>query len=256
MAEKLKDQVAIVTGAGAGIGRAIAIGFAKEGANLVGADIRVDKLQETAKEVETLGSKFVAVRCDVSKKEDCDNVMRETMKEFGRIDILVNNAAIYPIRRFLDITPEEWDAVLATNLRGTVQMCQAVLPEMVKQRKGNIIIVNSGQARLPAVLHNHYSSSKGALLALTRGLAAEFGPRGIRVNGFIAGFTLKTEQLEKLLGEGAFPQGFEEAVIKATPLRKLPTPEDYQGIAVFLASDDSAFVTGQTISADGGQTMP
>jgi len=256
MAEKLKERVAIVTGAGAGIGRAIAIGLAKEGANLVGVDIQVDKLRETAKEVKAQGRKFLAVRCDVSQKQDCDNVARETMKEFGRIDILVNNAAIYPIKRFLDITPEEWDAVLAVNLSGVVQMCQAVLPEMVKQRRGSIIMVNSGQSRLPAVLHNHYSASKGALLQLTRCLAAEFGPRGIRVNGFIAGFTPKTEQVEKLLREGVFPQGFEEAIIKATPLRKAPTPEDYQGIAVFLASDDSAFITGQTISVDGGQTMP
>jgi len=256
MAEKLKEQVAIVTGAGAGIGRAIAVGLAKEGANLVGVDIQVDKLRETAKEVRALGRKFLAVRCDVSQKQDCDNVARETMKEFGRIDILVNNAAIYPIKRFLDITPEEWDAVLAVNLSGVVQMCQAVLPEMVKQRRGSIIMVNSGQSRMPAVLHNHYSASKGALLQLTRCLAAEFGPRGIRVNGFIAGFTPKTEQVEKLLREGVFPQGFEEAIIKATPLRRAPTPEDYQGIAVFLASDDSAFITGQTISVDGGQTMP
>jgi len=256
MAEKLKEQVAIVTGAGAGIGRAIAVGLAKEGANLVGVDIQVDKLQETAKEVEALGRKFLAVRCDISKKEDCDNAARETVNEFGKIDILVNNAAIYPVKRFLEITPEEWDAVLAVNLRGAVQMCQAVLPEMVKQRKGSIIIVNSGQSRIPSVVHNHYASSKGALLQLTRCLAAEFGPRGIRVNGFIAGFTPKTEQLEKLLAEGAFPQGFDEVIVKATPLRRVPTPEDYQGIAVFLASDDSAFITGQTISVDGGQTMP
>ena len=256
MAEKLKGQVAIVTGAGAGIGRAIAVGLAKEGANLAGVDIQVDKLQETAKEVEALGRKFLAVRCDVSKKEDCDNAARETVNEFSKIDILVNNAAIYPVKRFLDITPEEWDAVLATNLRGAVQMCQAVLPEMVKQRKGSIIMVNSGQSRIPSVVHNHYASSKGALLQLTRCLAAEFGPRGIRVNGFIAGFTPKTEQLEKLLAEGAFPQGFDEVIVKATPLRRAPTPEDYQGIAVFLASDDSAFITGQTISVDGGQTMP
>jgi len=256
MAEKLKGQVAIVTGAGAGIGRAIAVGLAKEGANLAGVDIQVDKLQETAKEVEALGRKFLAVRCDISKKEDCDNAARETVNEFGKIDILVNNAAIYPVKRFLDITPEEWDAVLAVNLRGAVQMCQAVLPEMVKQRKGSIIMVNSGQSRIPSVVHNHYASSKGALLQLTRCLAAEFGPRGIRVNGFIAGFTPKTEQLEKLLAEGAFPQGFDEVIVKATPLRRVPTPEDYQGIAVFLASDDSAFITGQTISVDGGQTMP
>jgi len=255
MAEKLKDRVAIVTGAGTGIGRAIAIGLAKEGANLVGAARRVDKLQETAKEVEALGRKFLAVRCDVSKKEDCENVVRETLNEFGRIDILVNNAAIFPFTRFLDITPEEWDTVMATNVRGVVQMCQAVLPHMINQGRGNIIMVNSAQARMAAYLQPHYTTSKGALLALTRSLAGEYGPKGIRVNGFNVGFTPETEQVQ-LFGEKAIPQSFREALIKTIPLRRLGRPEDYQGIAVFLASDDSAYITGQTIPVDGGQAMP
>jgi len=255
MGEKLKDRVTIVTGPGTGIGRAIAIGFAREGANLVGAGRRVDKLQETAKEVEALGRKFLVVRCDVTKKEDCQNILRETLKEFGRIDILVNNAAIFPFTPFLDITPEEWDSVLATNLRGAAQMCQAVLPEMIKQRKGNIIMVNSSQARIAAYVHTHYSASKGAVIALTRALAAEYGPKGIRVNGFCCGFTPETEQVQ-LYGEKALPQSFREALTKTIPLRRLGRPEDYPGIAVFLASDDSGFITGQTISVDGGMTMP
>ena len=254
MGDKLRDRVTIVTGAGTGIGRAIAIGLAREGAQLVGAARRVDKLSETAKEVEALGCKFLAVRCDVTKKEDCENVVRETLNEFGRIDILVNNAAIYPFTRFLDITAEEWDAVLTTNLRGAAQMCQAVLPQMINQGKGNIIMVNSLQARVGAYLHSHYAASKAALIALTKSLATEYGRKGIRVNGFCCALTPETEGVQ-LFGEKAVPQSFREALVKTIPLRRLAHPDDYQGIAVFLASDDSNYITGQTISVDGGQTM-
>ncbi len=178
MGEKLKDRVAIVTGAGTGIGRAIAIAFAKEGAHLVGAARQVEKLQETAKEVEALGRKFLAIRCDVRRKEDCENVARETVKEFGRIDILVNNAANMINTPFLKITPEEWDDVLAINLRGYVQMCQAVLPQMVEQKKGKILMVNSSETLMGLYIHGHYVASKGAVASLTRSLASEFGPKG------------------------------------------------------------------------------
>lgn len=254
MANKLDNYVAIITGAGTGIGKAIAIGYAREGAHVVGAARRTEKLRDTAQEVEALGRKFIDIECDVQKEDDCTKVVRETIAEFGKVDVLVNNASIYPIRQFLEITSQEWDDVLATNLRGVAQMCRAVLPQMIKQKKGNIIMVNSAEARTAAVMHNHYSASKGALITLNRSLASEFGRNGIRVNGFCPGVTPETEQL-KLFAD-AIPRGFIEAVTKATPLRRLATPEDYQGIAIFLASDDSAFMTGQTISVDGGFTMP
>ena len=253
MSGKLQDRVAIITGAGSGIGKAIAIAYAREGAHIVGAARRVEKLQETAKEVESLGRRFIVVRCDVSKKEDCENVIKETLKEFDRIDILVNNAGIYRLKPFLEITPEEWDSVLATNLKGYVLMSQAVLPHMVKQKKGNIVMVNSNQIRSqpPEIAMVDYAVSKRGIQGLTRCLAAEFGPTGIRVNGFCPAYTPDTEQGYAVLP----PLELQEMFINATPLRRLGRSEDYQGIAVFLASDDSNFITGQTISVDGGQTM-
>ena len=255
MAEKLKDRVAIITGAGTGIGKAIAITYAREGAHVVGAGRRVEKLQETAKEVETLGRRFLAARCDVSKKEDCDNVIKETLKEFGRIDILVNNAAVYRPKPFLEITPEEWDNILGINLKGYALMSQAVLPQMIKQKKGNIIMTNSNQIRSqpPTVSMVHYVAAKRGVQGLTRCLAGEFGPMGIRVNAFCPAWTPDTDQA--IRNTPTYPPGFNEMIIKSTPLRRLGRSEDYQGIAVFLASDDSDYITGQTISVDGGQTM-
>lgn len=255
MAEKLKDRVAIITGAGTGIGKAIAIAYAREGASVVGAGRRVEKLQETAKEVDSLGGKFLAVRCDVIRKEDCDNVAKETLKKFGKIDILVNNAAYYKPKRFLEITPEEWDMVLNTNLRGYVLMCQAVLPQMVKQKKGNIIMTNSNQIRAqpPTVSMVHYVAAKRGVQGLTRCLAGEFGPMGIRVNAFCPSWTPDADQATRNASD--YPPDYNENFIKTTPLRRLARSEDYQGIAVFLASDDSDYITGQTIAVDGGSTM-
>ena len=255
MAEKLKDRVAIITGAGTGIGKAIAIAYAREGAHIVGAARRVEKLQETAKEVESLGRKFLLVRCDVSKKEDCDNVVEKTIKEFGKIDILVNNAAYYRPTRFLEITPDEWDKVLNTNLKGYALMCQAVLPQMVKQKKGSIVMTNSNQIRSqpPTVSMVHYVTAKRGVQGLTRCLAGEFGPMGVRVNAFCPAWTPDTDQAT--LNASAYPPEFNEMIAKTTPLRRLARSEDYQGIAVFLASDDSDYITGQTIAVDGGSTM-
>ena len=255
MGERLQDKVAIVTGAGTGIGKAIAVAFAREGAHVVGAARRVEKLQETRKEIDSLGQQFLVVRCDITKKEDCDNVVRETIKKFGRVDILVNNAAYFVTKRFLEITPEEWDAVLATNLRGCVQMCQAVLPQMIKQKKGKILMVNSDQVRVPGYSMNHYAASKGGLLSLTRSLASEFGRMGINVNGFCCGYTPETEQAKRFLEPAISPEK-KELSIALTPLGRLGRPEDYQGIAVFLACDESDFITGQNISVDGGRSMP
>lgn len=255
MAGKLQDRVAIITGAGSGIGKAIGMAYAREGAHVVGVGRRIEKLQEAAKDIESLGKKFLPVRCDVSKKEDCDNVAREAMKEFGRIDILVSNAAVYEPKRFLEITPEEWDDVLAINLKGCALMSQAVLPQMVKQKKGSIIMTNSNQIRSqpPTISMVHYVAAKRGVQGLTRCLASEFGPMGIRVNAFCPGWTPDTDQA--IRNTPTYPAGFNEMIINTTPLRRLGCANDFQGIAVFFASDDSSFITGQTVSVDGGSTM-
>jgi NAD(P)-dependent dehydrogenase (short-subunit alcohol dehydrogenase family) len=271
MAGRLQDKVAIITGAGTGIGKAISMAYAKEGAHIVAAARRLEKLEETAEKVRNLfGVKAVAKRCDVTIKDDCQNLAAEVIKEFGKIDILVNNAAYFPVRRFLAITPEEWDAVLATNLKGCVLMCQAVLPYMVDQKSGKIVMVGSSQARLSVYGQIHYACSKAGVIALTRCLAAEFGRKGIRVNGFLCGFTPETEGATQA-GEEAIVKKFGADVsdeLKAQLLAKANQDnaadalgrvghiEDYQGIAVLLASDESDFITGQTISVDGGSTMP
>jgi len=256
MSEKLKDRIAIITGAGTGIGKAIAIAYAREGAHIVGAGRRVEKLQETAEEVESLGRKFLVISCDISKKGDCENVVKETLREFGRIDILVNNAGFFRQKPFLEIMPEEWDTVLAINLKGCMLMSQAVLPHMVKQKRGNIIMTNSSTIRCqpPPTGMVHYTASKRGVQDLTRCLASEFGPVGIRVNAFAPGWTPDTDQASRFHEPILTPE-WKEILLKATPLRRFGRSEDYQGIAVFLASNDSDFITGQTIAVDGGQTM-
>jgi NAD(P)-dependent dehydrogenase (short-subunit alcohol dehydrogenase family) len=272
MGGRLQDKVAIITGAGTGIGAAITFAFAREGAHIVGAARRLGKLNEIGEKVKNLsGTKFVAKKCDVMIKNDCQNVAAETIKEFGRIDILVNNASYFPVTRFLSITPEEWDIVLATNLKGYMLMCQAVLPYMVEQKRGKILMINSNQSRLALFHQVHYAVSKGGIIALTRCLSAEFGPKGVYVNGIGCGYTPETEgatraAVDSIIAKHGvnvseevktkFLSKFDEANISTSALRKVGHVSDYEGIAVYLASDESNFITGQTIMVDGGTSMP
>ncbi len=272
MTGRLQDKVAIITGAGTGIGEAISVAFAREGAHVVGVARRLEKLHEVGEKVQTsFGTKFVAIRCDVTVKDDCQNVAAATVKEFGRIDILVNGAAYFPVRRFLAITPDEWDAVMATNLKGCMLMCQAVLPHMVEQKRGKILMVNSNQARLGWFHQAHYVVSKAGMLGLTRCLATEFGPKGIHVNGFNCGYTPETEGATRAAVDSIiakfgpdvseevkrqFMAKADELYVGYQAVKRVGHTEDYEGIAVFLASDESDFIAGQTIPVDGGAVMP
>lgn len=248
---RLKNKVAIVTGGGTGIGKAIALGYAREGAKVVIAARNLSRLEKTAKEIEALGAKALPVKTDVTKMDEVDSMVKQAMASFGKIDILVNNAAIYPGAPFLEMGEEEMDEVFAVDIKGQFFCTQAVVKKMIEQKSGRIIIINSAQSRIGNVtIQTHYAAAKGALLAATRCWAYEFGPLGITVNGIACGLTYTDTLL------GLVSKEYCENWAKTLPLRRNGVPEDYVGIAVFLASDESSYITGQTISVDGGNVMP
>jgi 3-oxoacyl-[acyl-carrier protein] reductase len=248
MAE-LKDKVAIVTGAGQGIGRGIALSLAKEGAKVVVADI-TDKRFEVVKEIEALGSQALAVKCDVSNREDVASMVKETLNKFRRVDILVNNAGIYPFKPFADMTEQDWDRVLNINLKGVFYCVKAVLPKMIEQKYGKIVNLSSiagSVVGFPSLVH--YSASKAAILGFTRALALEVAPHKINVNAIAPG-PIDTP------GTTAPDVTIMEQTKKMIPLGRMGLPQDIANLAVFLASDKSSFITGQCIVSDGGYTLP
>ncbi len=247
---RLKDKVCIVTGGGMGIGRAYALGLAAEGARVVVADI-ADPMP-VVKEIEARGGQALGVGCDVSKEADTQRMATMTLDRWGRIDVLVNNAALYGTlkrRPFMEIPVEEWDRVMAVNLRGLFLCARAVFPAMKAQGKGKIINVASSTFFKGVPNYIHYTTSKGGVVGFTRSLARELGDHGIRVNAIAPGFTL-SGQNEKNQTEEA-----KQANIKMRMLKRAQVPEDLVGTIVFLASDDSDFITGQTIAVDGGSIV-
>ena len=247
---RLTDRVVIVTGGGQGIGRAYALGLAAEGARVVVADIADPAL--VVKEIEARGGQALGVGCDVSQEGDTQHLATTAMARFGRIDVLVNNAAVYGTlkrRSFMEIPVEEWDRVMAVNLRGLFLCARAVFPAMKAQGKGKIINIASSTFFKGVPHYIHYTTSKGGVVGFTRSLARELGDFGIRVNAIAPGFTLSGEN-EKNISEER-----KAANIRMRMLQRAQVPEDLVGTVVFLASDDSDFMTGQTIVVDGGGSV-
>lgn len=245
--------MALVTGGGTGIGKAIALGYAREGADLIITQRRLDLAEKTSREIEAVGRKTIAVKADISKKLDLENLVKLSVERFGRIDILVNNAGIFPSKPFLELTEEDIDRTLEINLKGTILCTQAVVREMVKRRQGKIINISSLQAICGMSNFVPYACSKGGINALTRALAVELGPYGICVNCIVCGFTLTegTEQIVSDSGEEFF-QLLCDAAKARSPLGRVAYPEDYVGLAIYLASEESNYMTAECIALDGG----
>jgi len=247
---RLTDKTIIVTGGSLGIGRAYALGLAAEGARVVVADIADP--QPTVKEIETGGGQALGIWCDVSREEDTLRLASETLRAYGRIDVLVNNAAVYGTlkrRSFMEIPVEEWDRVMAVNLRGLFLCARAVVPAMTAQGKGKIVNIASSTFFKGVPHFIHYTTSKGGVVGFTRSLARELGDAGIRVNAVAPGFTLSGENEKNASAEQ------KEANVRMRMLKRAQVPEDLVGTVVFLASDDSDFITGQTIAVDGGSVV-
>src|SRR3989442_9753385 len=243
---RLSDRVVIVTGAGRGIGRAYALGLAGEGARGVVADVLDPKPVVT--EIEGRGAQALGVSCDVSREADTQRLATETLARFGRIDALVNNAALYgnlKRRPFMEIPVEEWDQVMAVNLRGLFLCARAVFPTMKAQGKGVIVNIASSTFFKGVADYIHYTTSKGGVVGFTRSLARELGPPGIRVNALAPGFTLSGEN-EKNISEER-----KRANVEARMLKRAQMPEDLVGTLVFLASADSDFMSAQPMLVDG-----
>ncbi|MBT5047594.1 MAG: glucose 1-dehydrogenase [Rhodospirillaceae bacterium] len=246
---KLDGKIAIITGAARGLGAAYAKAFAAEGAQVCVSDVLDPSATVTA--IESDGGKAIGVTADVTDISACENLVTQTAEAFGGVDILVNNAALFvdiPRRTFLDIDSDEWDKVMAVNVRGSFNCAKAVVPVMRDRGAGSIINISSSTAMKGIPFTLHYVTSKGAIIAMTRALAREEGAHNIRVNALAPGLTLSEAVVEQ---DEVFAP-YNEMSIKGRAFKREQAPDDLIGAAVFLASDDSSFVTGQTMVIDGG----
>ncbi len=238
----LKNKVALITGAGKGIGRGIALAFAREGYHVAISDIDEVALNSVFKEITDLGVKAVTIKCDVSKKGEVDEMIKKVVADLGALDVLVNNAGIYPFVPFKDMTEEQWDKVMTVNLKSNFLCSQAA--SKVLPNGGRIVSLSSVASLLGFAGLVHYCASKGGVSAMTRALALELADRKITVNAVAPG-AIDTP------GAASSDEQKKQTVM-AIPLARMGQPEDIAGAVVFLASEQASYITGQTIVVDGG----
>jgi NAD(P)-dependent dehydrogenase (short-subunit alcohol dehydrogenase family) len=251
---RLEDNVAIITGAGRGIGRSYALKFAEEGASVVIADIVVENAQAVAKEIEAQGGKALPLLTDVSDEVSTVQMVTQAVKQFGKIDILLNNAAVFggvEVKPWDNWSMAEWQRMFAVNVMGSWLCAKAVVPHMISQGKGKIINIASGTVDGGLFTLLPYTCSKGAVMTLTKCLARALGRHNINVNCISPGFTIDEATLLSLGGQ----EEAGERYIRGRCFRRHEYPADLVGTALFLASKDSDFITGQVIAVDGGEVL-
>ena len=256
---ELDGQLAIVTGAGRGIGRAIALELARLGADVVVAELDKDGAERTAGEVRALGRRAAAVPTDVTSRGSLDAMVERARSEFGRIDVLVNNAGIYRAATTLDVTEEHWDAIMNINARAVFFASQAVLPVMIAQRRGAIVNLASMAGKVGSKTNLPYNASKAAVVSKTKSLAIAHAADGIRVNSVCPGF-VETDKWTKEAREQSAIMGlsadeFTRQRAATVPLGRMERPEDVASVVGFLASERAGYMTGQALSVDGGLVM-
>jgi 3-oxoacyl-[acyl-carrier protein] reductase len=241
---KLSNRKAIVTGARRGLGRAISLALAKEGADIAVADIDLGDCQKVVSEVEALGRKGLAIKCDVSVRDDVESMVKQSLDTFGKLDILVNNAARIDFKPFLRLKDEEWDMAMDANLKGQFLCAQAGAKAMIKNKWGRIINIASISSGIGSAfpLMSHYTASKGGVIGLTRALALELAPYDINVTAICPG----------AINTGTIPEEMAQRMVTRIPKGRLGRPEEVANLAVFLASDESEYITGSAIVIDGG----
>jgi 3-oxoacyl-[acyl-carrier protein] reductase len=246
----LEGKCAIVTGAGQGIGRAVAKGLAAQGCKVAIAELNADNGARVAEDIERAGGRALAVTTDVSDETAVGGMVGKTLREFGTIDILVNDAAVFPASSVSGMKTEEWEKVLRTNLTGTFFCCRAVMATMKEKSAGRIINFTSGRALQGSKHGAHYAASKGGIIGFTKSLALELAPHGITVNSICPGAIDTPQPKAHVKDEAEF-----YAKAKKIPLGRVGQPEDLIGAVLFLASDWSSYVTGQMIVVNGGSIM-
>jgi meso-butanediol dehydrogenase/(S,S)-butanediol dehydrogenase/diacetyl reductase len=256
---ELQGQVAIVTGAGRGIGRATALELAKLGADIVIAELDQAGGKRTAEEVGALGRRAVVTATDVTSRGDLAAMVDRAKADFGRVDILVNNAGIYRAASTLDVTEEHWDAIMNINAKAVFFATQAVLPVMLAQKRGSIVSLASMAGKIGSKTNLPYNASKAAVVSMTKSLALAHAADGIRVNCVCPGF-VETDMWTKVAKEqgallGMTPEEFTRQRAAAVPLGRMEKPEDVAHVIAFLAGPRSGYMTGQALSVDGGLVM-
>jgi len=247
---ELNGKVVIITGARKGMGRSHALLLAKAGAKVVVADISKEDCQKVVDEIKKNKGEATAVKCDVTKKEEVESMVKQAVAKWGKVDILVNNAGICQFKLFLELTEEEWNRTLNINLKGYFLCAQAAAKEMVKQKSGviiNIASVAMGQQGIGFPNIVHYCASKGGIIGMTEALAVELAPYNIRVNAISPGM-IETPMIEQIKQD---PKSM-EAMLTRVPMRRVGKPEEVSNLVLFLASDASSYMTGSTVVVDGG----